>query len=91
MKRLGLGDLGAGWRMDASEKIEGLADFPIRVPKTAPNLPHLDMYRLFWGNEGICDLFTEARSAEVNKHISPRCLKITYLFLTLRGRVNDLE
>jgi hypothetical protein len=29
------------------------------------------MYRLFWGNEGICDLFTEARSAEVNKHISP--------------------
>jgi hypothetical protein len=33
-------------------------------------------YRLFWGNEGICDLFTEARSAEMNKHISPRCLKI---------------
>jgi hypothetical protein len=27
-------------------------------------------YRLFWGNEGICDLFTEARSVEVNKHIS---------------------
>ena len=49
------------------------------------------MYRLFWGNEGICDLFTEARSAEVNKHISPRCLKITYLFFTLRGRVNESE
>jgi hypothetical protein len=43
MERLGLGDLGAGQRMDASEKIEGLADFPIRVPKTAPNLHHLDM------------------------------------------------
>ena len=43
MKRLGLGDLGAGRRMDASEKIQGLADFPIRVPKTALNLPHLDM------------------------------------------------
>ena len=38
-----------------------------------------------------CDLFTEARSAEVNKHISPRCLKITYLFFTLRGRVNESE
>jgi hypothetical protein len=48
-------------------------------------------FRLFWGNEGICDLFTEARSAEVNKHISPRCLKITYLFITLRGRVNESE
>jgi hypothetical protein len=43
MKRLGLGDLGAGRMKDAREKIEGLADFPIRVPKTAPNLPHLDM------------------------------------------------
>jgi hypothetical protein len=44
------------------------------------------------GNEGICDLFTEARCAEVNKHISPRCLKlITYLFFTLRGRVNESE
>jgi hypothetical protein len=49
------------------------------------------MYRLFWGNEGICALFTEARSAEVNEHISPRCLKITYLFFTLRGRVNESE
>ena len=49
----------------------------------------VNKYRLFWGNEGICDLFTEARSAEVNKHISPRCLKITYLFFTLRGRVNE--
>jgi hypothetical protein len=48
-------------------------------------------YKLFWGNEGICDLFTEARSAELNKHISPRCLKITYLFFTLRGRVNESE
>ena len=43
MKRLGLGDLGAGRRKDASEKIEGLTDFPIRVPKTSPNLPQLDM------------------------------------------------
>ena len=48
-------------------------------------------HRLFWGNEGLCDLFTEARSAEVNKHISPRCLKITYLFFILRGRVNESE
>jgi hypothetical protein len=38
-----------------------------------------------------CDLFTEARSAEVNKHISPRYLKITYLIFTLRGRVNESE
>ena len=30
-------------------------------------------------------LFTEARSDEVNKHISPRCLKITYLLFTYRG------
>jgi hypothetical protein len=29
------------------------------------------MYRLFWGNEGLCDLFTEARSAEVNKSHIP--------------------
>jgi hypothetical protein len=28
MKRLGLGDLGAGRRKDASEKIESLVDFP---------------------------------------------------------------
>jgi hypothetical protein len=35
------------------------------------------VYRLFWGNEGICLLFTEAR--------------ITYLFFTLRGRVNESE
>jgi hypothetical protein len=33
MKRLGLGDLGAGRRMDASEKIEGLVDFPTTRPK----------------------------------------------------------
>ena len=33
----------------------------------------------------MCDLFTEARSDEVNKHISPRCLKITYLLFTYRG------
>jgi hypothetical protein len=39
-------------------------------------------YRLFWGNEGICDLFTEARSAEVNKHIPPPCLKITYTYFS---------
>jgi hypothetical protein len=31
----------------------------------------MNKYRLFWGNEGLCDLFTEARSAEVDKHISP--------------------
>jgi hypothetical protein len=31
----------------------------------------VDMYRLFWGNEGLCDLFTEARSAEVNKSHIP--------------------
>ena len=43
------------------------------------------MYRLFWGNEGICDSFTEARSDEVNKDISPRCLKVTYLLFTYRG------
>ena len=45
MKKLGLGDLEEGRRKDATRKrkIEGLADFPIRVPKTAPNLPHLDM------------------------------------------------
>ena len=39
MKRLGLGDLGAGWRKDAthaSEKKEGLLDFPTR-----PKLPWL--------------------------------------------------
>jgi hypothetical protein len=48
-------------------------------------------YRLFWVNEEICDLFTEACSAEVNKHISPRCLKITYLFFTLGGRVNESD
>ena len=35
------------------------------------------VYRLFWG--------TEARSDEVNKHISPRCLKITYLLFTYRS------
>jgi hypothetical protein len=28
---------------DGRKRKEGLADFPIRVPKTAPNLPHLDM------------------------------------------------
>jgi hypothetical protein len=39
MRRLGLGDLGAGRSKGGSEKIEGLADFPIRMPKTAPNLP----------------------------------------------------
>ena len=33
MKRLGLGDLGAGRRKDASEKIEGLVDFPTTRPK----------------------------------------------------------
>ena len=31
MKSLGLGDLGAGRRKVASEKIEGLADLPIRL------------------------------------------------------------
>jgi hypothetical protein len=53
MKRLGLGDLGAGRGMDASEKIKGLADFPIRVPKTAPNLPHLDMPIIVFSNRII--------------------------------------
>jgi hypothetical protein len=36
MKRLGLGDLEAGWRKNAthaSEKIEGLVDFPTTRPK----------------------------------------------------------
>ena len=31
--------------------------------------------------------FTEPRSAEVYKHISPRCLKTMYLFFALRGYV----
>ena len=42
MKRLGLGDLGAGRRMDASEKIEGLVDFPT----TRPKLPWLQNAQL---------------------------------------------
>ena len=47
MKRLGLGDLGAGWRKDAthaSEKIEGLvwpSGFPNNKAKTALKLPWL--------------------------------------------------
>ena len=38
-----LGDLGAGRRTDESEKKRRPGIFPIRMPKTAPNLPHLDM------------------------------------------------
>jgi phage tail tape-measure protein len=35
MKRLGLGDLGAGRRMDASEKIEGLVDWHVLKGETS--------------------------------------------------------
>jgi hypothetical protein len=40
----------------------------------------------FEATRGICDLFTEVRSAEV-----PQNNIITYLFFTLRGRVNESE
>ena len=46
MKRLGLGDLGAGRRKDAthaSEKIEGLVDFPTTRPKLRGNCPGCEM------------------------------------------------
>ena len=38
-------------------------------------------------HEWICDLFTEA-VAEVNKHISPRGLKKTYLYFTWTRVIN---
>ena len=44
----------------------------------------LYMYRLFWGNEGICDLF-----AEVNKHISPRCFSHCEVALMSQNRNNS--
>jgi hypothetical protein len=44
------------------------------------------MYRLFWGNEGICDLATRGYVTHI-----PEVLKITYLFFTWRGRVNEFS
>jgi hypothetical protein len=41
MKRLGLGDLGAGRRMDASEKNRRPSGFPNNKAKTALKLPWL--------------------------------------------------
>jgi hypothetical protein len=43
MRRPGSRRFGGGAEEGESRKIEGLADFPMRMQKTAPNLLRLDM------------------------------------------------
>jgi hypothetical protein len=80
MKRLGLGDLEAGWRKNAthaSEKIEGLVDFPT----TRQNCPETALVVkcpiIAFSNRIICNLTANLNRYRYNKLI----YSINLLFL----------